>query len=100
MKKSIGKYLRLAERVRRMVPGLRLTTDIIVGFPGETESDFKKTLNLMKKIKFDAAYIFKYSPRPGTRACEMPDDVPQEVKKRRPGVLLGLQEEMHRRRAG
>jgi len=88
---SVRKYMNLAEKARDTIPDLRLTTDIIVGFPAETEKDFKQTLDMMKKTKFDLAYIFKYSSRPGTRASLMKDDVPAEEKKRRHKILLDLQ---------
>jgi tRNA-2-methylthio-N6-dimethylallyladenosine synthase len=85
------KYLALVERLRKTVPHCRLTTDIIVGFPGETKADFEKTYDLMKKIKFDAAYIFKYSPRPPAASSKMKDNVPLEEKERRNQLLLQLQ---------
>ena len=88
------KYLSLANKARDIVPGLRLTTDIIVGFPGETDIDFKDTLDLMKEIKFNAAYIFKYSPREGTKAAGMNDDIPEDIKKKRHNKLLTLQKEI------
>lgn len=91
-------YLSLAAKAREVIPGLRFTTDIIVGFPGETEQDFKDTLGLMKEVRFDSAYIFKYSPRPGTRAGEMPDDVPRETKKIRHKILLDLQKGISRKK--
>ena len=93
-------YSRLIAKAREIVPGLRVTSDIIVGFPTEKETNFKATLNLVKAIKFDMAYIFKYSPRPGTKACEMKDDVPQELKKRRHRILLELQRKISKRKKG
>lgn len=84
------KYLDLVTKAREVIPGLKLTTDIIVGFPTEGERDFNDTLNLLKEIKFDSAYIFKYSPRTGTQAAKLKDDVPQDVKKKRHKVLLDL----------
>jgi len=90
-----SQYLKKVELLRKHVPGVRLTTDVIVGFPGEKEKDFKDTLDLMKKIRFDAAYIFKYSPRPPAKASRMKDDVPVEVKKRRNQVLLDLQKRLY-----
>ena len=87
-------YLALAQEYRRCVPGGLLSTDIIVGFPGETEDDFNETFNLMKKIEFNAAYIFKYSPRPNTNACSMVDDVPQIEKERRHKILLDYQKKL------
>ena len=84
------KYLSLTEKLREIIPGCSLTTDIIVGFPGETEEDFKKTFDLMKKIEFGAAYIFKYSPRPPAASAKLKDDVPQEEKERRNQALIEL----------
>lgn len=95
---TIKKHQDLVSKARKIVPDLRLTTDIIVGFPTEEEKDFTDTLNLMKKIKFDLAYIFKYSPRPGTKAAELKDDVPDDVKKRRHKMLLELQKEISRKK--
>ncbi|MDM8271012.1 tRNA (N6-isopentenyl adenosine(37)-C2)-methylthiotransferase MiaB [Thermophilibacter provencensis] len=72
-------YLALVERLREGVPGLALSTDIIVGFPGETEEDFLDTLSLVKEASFSSAYTFIYSRRPGTPAAKIPDDTPHEV---------------------
>ena len=77
------KYLGLVEDIRAAVEGVELTTDIIVGFPGETEEDFEETLALVRQVGFSAAYTFMYSPRLGTRAAEMENQVPEEVKKDR-----------------
>jgi tRNA-2-methylthio-N6-dimethylallyladenosine synthase len=68
-----------------------LTTDVILGFPTETEEDFQATLDLVKSVEFDAAYIFKYSTRSNTKAADAPDDVPQEEKERRHALILELQ---------
>ncbi|HHW15236.1 MAG TPA: tRNA (N6-isopentenyl adenosine(37)-C2)-methylthiotransferase MiaB, partial [Firmicutes bacterium] len=84
-------YLRLVDRLRRAVPGLALTTDLIVGFPGETEADFQQTLELVDRIRFDAAFTFVYSPRPGTTAAFM-DQVDKEAKRDRITRLIALQE--------
>ncbi|WP_227766460.1 tRNA (N6-isopentenyl adenosine(37)-C2)-methylthiotransferase MiaB [Zhaonella formicivorans] len=84
-------YLELIAKVREAVPQATLTTDIIVGFPGETDEDFADTLEVITKARFDQAYTFIYSPRKGTPAAEMPDQVPQEVKKERFQKLLDLQ---------
>ena len=86
-----GRYCDLISEAREIIPGLRVTTDIIVGFPGEGEEDFRKTQSLMEGIRFDSAYIFKYSPRAGTEAAKMPDDVSGELKKERHKALLDLQ---------
>jgi tRNA-2-methylthio-N6-dimethylallyladenosine synthase len=85
-------YLNMIERGRDLVPDLAFSSDFIVGFPGETESDFDKTLALLEMVQFQQSYIFRYSPRPGTRAAEMEDDVPDEVKRERQQRLLLAQE--------
>ena len=88
-------YLALAEKLRREIPDLSLTTDIIVGFPGETEEDFEQTLSLMRECRFDSAFMFKYSERPGTFASKhLPDDVPEEVKIERLNRMIELQNEL------
>jgi len=84
-------FLDLAREYRKIVKGGTLTTDLIVGFPGETEEDFRKTYEVLKKVKFDAAYLFKYSPRPNTSANSMTDDVPLKEKERRHRLILNLQ---------
>jgi tRNA-2-methylthio-N6-dimethylallyladenosine synthase len=84
-------YLRITETVRRHLPGASLTTDLLVGFPGETEADFNDTLQLVKTIRFDSAFTFKYSPRPYTVAAGLADDVPAEVKTDRLEQLIDLQ---------
>ena len=86
-----AEYKTLVERVREQMPECSITTDIIVGFPGEKDEDFEDTYNLLRQIGFDSAFIFKYSPRPHTRAREFTDDVPEEVKKQRNQKLLELQ---------
>ena len=89
---TIEAYLKKLERLRALVPGVALSTDIIIGFPGETEDDFDATEQLCREVGFDNAYIFKYSPRPGTDAAAREDDVPQPVKEARNQRLLALQE--------
>ena len=84
-------YLEIVERVRSQVPGISLTTDIMVGFPGESDADFADTLSLVEEVGFDSAFTFIYSPRKGTPATEMPDQVPEEVKKERIYQLIELQ---------
>jgi tRNA-2-methylthio-N6-dimethylallyladenosine synthase len=82
------KFLGLIKKLRAAKPGIGLTTDIIVGFPGETEKDFEETLSLAREVEFDNAYIFKYSPRRDTPAAEMPDQVPQKIREERNQRLL------------
>ena len=77
---SRGRYLALVERLRAAVPDLALGTDVIVGFPGESERDFEETLEVVEQVRFDSAFTFIYSPRAGTEAAGMPDQVPEEVK--------------------
>ena len=87
-------YLRLVEDVRRAVPGISLSSDIMVGFPGETEADFADTLELVREVRYDAAFTFVYSPRRGTRAAAMPDQISEEVKQQRIVRLVELQNTM------
>ena len=83
-------YLDLVGRLRNAMPGLALSTDIIVGFPGETEEDFEDTLSMVKEAAFSSAYTFIYSPRPGTPAAKMVDDTPREVIQERFDRLAAL----------
>jgi len=87
-------YRRAVDLLRSKMPELALTTDIITGFPGETVEDFEETLRFMEEIGFDNSFIFKYSPRPGTPAAALKDDVPAAEKMRRNKALLVLQDEM------
>jgi tRNA-2-methylthio-N6-dimethylallyladenosine synthase len=80
---SRERYQRLVDDLRAGIPDLALTTDIIVGFPGETEYDFRETLEVVEEVGFDGAFTFVYSPRAGTEAAAMPDQVPDEVKRDR-----------------
>ena len=73
-------YLELVDYARKRIPDLVLTTDIIVGFPGETEAMFQDTLDLLKRVRYDMAYTFIYSPRTGTPAATMPDQIPQDER--------------------
>jgi tRNA-2-methylthio-N6-dimethylallyladenosine synthase len=91
-------YLEKIVHLRRLIPNISLSTDIIVGFPGEIEDDFQQTVSLMREVEYDNAYIFKYSPRPGTDAAAWVDDVPREVKEERNQVLLALQDEISLKR--
>ncbi len=76
-------YLSLVEKIRSAVPDVRFTTDIIVGFPGETRRDFEDTLDIVRRVKFEKAYLARYSPRPGTASAKLDDDVSREEKVRR-----------------
>ncbi len=81
-------YTAAVARLRRYLPGCAITTDVIVGFPGETEADFAATRSLFNEMQFDNSFIFKYSPRPGTPAAALPDDVPAALKEERNRILL------------
>ena len=83
-------YLALAQKIKAAIPDIHLTTDIIVGFPGETEKDFEETLDVVRRVRFDSAFTFIYSPRTGTPAATMPDQVPPETVKERFARLLDL----------
>jgi tRNA-2-methylthio-N6-dimethylallyladenosine synthase len=84
-------YRAIIEDYRSLVYNGLVSTDVIVGFPGETDADFEATRTLMQEVRFDSAYIFKYSPRPHTAALNLKDDVPDKIKKERHAVLLELQ---------
>ena len=91
---TIGEYMEMLARVREELPHAAVTSDFIVGFCGETDAEFQATLDLVSSARFKNSYIFKYSPRPGTKAFErLPDDVPEDVKKARNQVLLDAQTE-------
>jgi tRNA-2-methylthio-N6-dimethylallyladenosine synthase len=80
---DVSRYLDVVSKVRKAVPGICLTTDILVGFPGETEDDFEATLGVVERVRYDSAYVFMYSPRAGTAAAALADDVPRPEKVRR-----------------
>ena len=89
---TVSEYREMLHRCRERVPGVAVSSDFIVGFCGETEESFAKTVELVREAKFKNSFIFKYSERPGTKAAErFPDDVPEEVKKRRNNDLLAVQ---------
>ena len=89
-------YFELVESIREKVPKASITTDIIVGFPGETDEDFADTLDVVKKVRFDAAYTFLYSRRSGTPAAKISEQVPAEEKKRRLQILMDLENSISR----
>ena len=93
------KYLSLVEKIRKAIPDISLTTDIIVGFPGETEEDFEETLDVVEKAGYDTAFTFLYSKRTGTPAAEMENQVPEEVAKERFNRLLALVQKKGRERS-
>lgn len=88
---TVDQYMELVEYARKRIPDLVLTTDIIVGFPGETEEMFCQTLDLLKRVQYDMAYTFIYSPRTGTPAAKMDHQIPQEEKSRRLQRLMDVQ---------
>ena len=85
MRRTYGRerYLALVDEMRAAIPDLALTTDVIVGFPGETERDFEETLEVVEEVGYDSAFTFVFSPRSGTEAATMPDQVPEDVKRER-----------------
>ncbi len=87
-------YLRLIDRARELMPEIQFTSDIIVGFPGETEEDFQKTVELIKRVEYYSLFTFIFSPRPGTPAAEMPDTESKENKSRRFAEMLAVQEKI------
>jgi tRNA-2-methylthio-N6-dimethylallyladenosine synthase len=91
------KYVDLVDRIRRARHGIAITTDIIVGFPGETESDYQQTRDLVEKIQFDNAFVFRYSPRRDTPAAEMPEQIDERLKEERNHDLLRVVDESARR---
>ncbi len=92
------RYIDIIEEARALVSGIALSTDIIVGFPSETEREFEETLELAEQIRFDSAFMFKYSVRPNTKAAKMPDDVPEPEKIRRLEKLIAQQNGISRQR--
>jgi len=93
-----SQYIDTVENLRKRIPNIRLGTDIIVGFPGEDEEDFDQTYQAMKDIEFNHAYMFKYSPREGTSAFKLKDDVPEQVKKDRLSKIINLQNSMGKKK--
>jgi tRNA-2-methylthio-N6-dimethylallyladenosine synthase len=88
-------YLEKVEKVKKLIPNIRLTTDVIVGFPGETEEDFNQTFNIIKKVKYSGIFAFMYSPRVGTVAEKMGEQVSFEIKNKRVNEILGLQKKIN-----
>ena len=86
------KYLELIDRVREQIPDIAITTDIIVGFPGETEEDFADTLDMVERVRYDSAFTFIYSPRSGTPASKMSEQIDDNIKKERLQILMSVQD--------
>ena len=91
-----ARYLNRVAELRRAVPGIGLTTDIIVAFPGETEEQFQDTMSLVDEVGYDSAFTFIYSPRVGTAAASMPGQIPEDVATDRIQRLIALQEKRQR----
>ena len=89
-------YLGLVTRIRKTIPEASLTTDILIGFPGESEEDYGLTLDLMRQVRFEDAFTYRYNPREGTRAFELGDDVPEKVKQERLTGVIDLQRRITR----
>ena len=96
-----ARYLELVDELVETVPGIALSTDLIVGFPGESEADFEETVTAVERVRYDNVFAFRYSRRPGTPAADMPDQVPDEIKAQRNSRLLEVAERVgaERRRA-
>ena len=92
------KYFNLVQKLKKAVPEMAVTTDIIVGFPGETEEQYNDTVEMMKKIEFDFAFMFKYSPRRGTKAAEYTDQIPEEIRLKRLADLIEMQSKITRKK--
>ena len=88
------RFMEIAESLREKIGGISISTDVIVGFPGEDEADYLDTIDVLKKVKFDTVFGFIYSKRRGTKACEMPDQVPDSIKSERLSALLKMQDDI------
>jgi len=91
---TLEEYSKKIQLLRKLVPDVRITTDIICGFPGETEEDYQDTVRAMKELKFNSAFIFPYSKRTGTKADKMEEQVEHKIKKQRVTELLRIQKEI------
>jgi len=91
---TVGQYRRLVAKIRQRIPGVSLATDVIVGFPGETEEQFMNTCRLLEETRFDVVHVAAFSPRPGTAASRLPNDLPQEEKERRRKIIEELQQDI------
>lgn len=93
-KYTIEHYMKIVNYIKEKIPNVRLTTDLIVGFPGETEEDFLDTVNLVKTIGYDGIFAYMYSPRTGTKAEKMEDQIPLDIKNKRVNEILNLEKEL------
>jgi tRNA-2-methylthio-N6-dimethylallyladenosine synthase len=91
---TIEHYLGLIEKAKKIIPGVSFSTDIISGFPTETYEDHVMTLDILREVKYDGAYMFKYSPRKEQKHLKMNDDVPEEVKTKRLQEIIDLQRQI------
>jgi tRNA-2-methylthio-N6-dimethylallyladenosine synthase len=91
---TIEHYLNIIEKARKIIPGVSFSTDIIAGFPTETDEDHEMTLEVMRQVRYDGAFMFKYSPREGTKAAKMEDDVPERTKIKRLNEIIDLQQKI------
>lgn len=91
-------YLGKISKLRELCPGISLTTDVIVGFPGETQEDFEETLSLLQEVQYEQLFVFNYSPRPFTRAAQLPEQLPIELKTQRLTQIVELQHEISHKR--
>lgn len=91
-------YLRIVDNARKSIPDVAITSDILVGFPGETEDDFHQTVDLMKSVEFDEAYMYRYSPREGTSAADLPDTLPDSERLKRLDAIISIQREITKRK--
>ena len=95
---SREKYLALVDAVRKAVPDIALTTDLLIGFPGEDEQDFSDTVHLLKQVQFDDAFTYKYNTREGTPAVDLPGQVPEEIKQKRLEEIIAIQRDISNNR--
>lgn len=93
-------YLAKVKMIRSKLPDVSLTTDIMLGFPGETQEDFDEAVSLLQEVRYEAAFMYYYNPREGTKACSMPDQVPMEVKKERLAKVIDIQLAINRAEMG
>jgi tRNA-2-methylthio-N6-dimethylallyladenosine synthase len=93
---SRERYLNIVSRLHQVCPDIRLSSDVIVGFPGETEEDFAETMSLLEKVRYTEIYSFIYSPRSGTTAADMTDEFTAEAKQKRFNRMLDMQQEISR----
>jgi tRNA-2-methylthio-N6-dimethylallyladenosine synthase len=88
---TVAEYRTIVTKLRGAIPEIAITTDVMLGFPGETDEQYWSTMRLVEDLRFDSAFMFAYSPRPGTKAAEMPDQVPHEIKIERLSRLVEMQ---------